>query len=189
MKGEQLPDDYQIDKDLFQIEVEQRDGDGNVEQRDGVPVMAKKYFKNKHFFIDPFELTIAQWCYVKLNSNPDGSRADKDSARDLLDGEGHLSEIENSYWKYIQTFEKSKWNEVKQENGLDNPDDDVNFSMAVQRQIYNPLDDTRPYYYATYRNVRGTAQVYAPVNGSSASTYVIDGAKGDEFQMNSRTTE
>ncbi len=78
---------------------------------------------------------------------------------------------------------------MKQENGLDNPDDDVNFNMAVQRQIYNPLDDTRPYYYATYRNVRGTAQVYAPVNGSSASTYVIDGSKGDEFQMNSRTTE
>jgi len=23
-----------------------------------------KYFRNKHFFIDPFELTIAQWCYV-----------------------------------------------------------------------------------------------------------------------------
>ncbi len=105
LKGEQFPDDYQIDKDLFQIEVEQRDGDGNVEQRDGVPVMAKKYFKNKHFFIDPFELTIAQWCYVKLNSNPDGSRADKGSARDLLDGEGYLSEIERSYWKYIQTFE------------------------------------------------------------------------------------
>ena len=25
----------------------------------------EKYFKNRHFFIDPFELTIAQWCYAK----------------------------------------------------------------------------------------------------------------------------
>jgi hypothetical protein len=24
----------------------------------------KRYRKNKHFFIDPFQLTIAQWCYV-----------------------------------------------------------------------------------------------------------------------------
>ncbi len=51
-----------------------------------------KYFKNKHFFIDPFALTIAQWCYVKLNSQ--GTRlATPSSARDLLDREGHLSEI------------------------------------------------------------------------------------------------
>lgn len=45
--------------------------------------MMKKYFKNRHFFIDPFELTIAQWCYVKLNSQKSGS-ANRETARNLL---------------------------------------------------------------------------------------------------------
>ena len=26
--------------------------------------LKKKYYRSKHFFIDPFELTIAQWCHI-----------------------------------------------------------------------------------------------------------------------------
>jgi len=72
------PDGYDKDKDLYNnIEVEARDKNGEVillQDKNGknpdetgyvrTPKMVKKYFKNKHFFIDPFALTIAQWCYV-----------------------------------------------------------------------------------------------------------------------------
>jgi hypothetical protein len=34
----------------------------------------KKYFKNKHFFIDPFQLTIAQWCYAHGWNTKDTAR-------------------------------------------------------------------------------------------------------------------
>ena len=59
--------------------------------------------------MDPFELTIAQWCYVKLNSNPEGSRADQNNARRLLSTEEHLSEMEKSYWKYLSVWEQDDW--------------------------------------------------------------------------------
>ena len=44
----------------------------------------QKYWKNKYFFIDPFELTIAQWCYVHGKKN-------QEAARNYLGG--NLSEI------------------------------------------------------------------------------------------------
>lgn len=52
--------------------------------------------------------------------------------------------------------------------------------------IYNPLEDTRPYYYATYNAVRGTTELYKAISGS-ASQYVMEPSKGDEFQMNTRS--
>ena len=70
--------------------------------------MMKKYFKNKHFFIDPFELTISQWCYVKLNSQESGS-ANRETARALLQTEGHLGEMQKSYWKYLRVWENEDW--------------------------------------------------------------------------------
>jgi formylglycine-generating enzyme required for sulfatase activity len=163
--------------------------------------VTKKYFKNKYFFIDPFELTIAQWCYVKLRAN--GRTPNKDSARTLLDGESHLlgdTGVEESYWRYLSVWEKEDWTterkkHVQPSNGDsdDNPsmdwNDDKWISWLVDNEIYNPLEDTRPYYYATYNNIRGTGQVYAAPSGSSASQYVIDSDsdKGDEYQMNLRT--
>ena len=64
-------------KDIFWIEVDEKDEYGNPikgpdseGRRPGSEgyvttyKKVKKYFKNKHFFIDPFQLTIAQWCYV-----------------------------------------------------------------------------------------------------------------------------
>jgi hypothetical protein len=85
-----------------------------------------KYVRNKHFFIAPFELTIAQWCYVKLNSNPDGIRANQDNARELLSDEGHLSEMEKSYWKYLSVWEKDDWRkEISNWIGQDETPDEV----------------------------------------------------------------
>ena len=98
--------------------------------------------------------------------------------------------MRRSYWRYLYYFEKSKWDELY--NGYSalaglELDDAIEKLVELDNQygIYNPLTDTRPYYYATYNAVRGTGKVYKPVQGS-ASGYVIDPNKGDEFQMNSR---
>ena len=72
-----------------------------------------KYFKNKHFFMDPFALTIAQWCYVKLRAS--NTSATKDNARALLSRESHLVEMEKSYWKYLLVWEKEEWAQLKEE--------------------------------------------------------------------------
>ena len=54
--------------------------------------------------------------------------------------------------------------------------------------IYNPLEDTRPYYYATYDDVRGTTDTYVNrLAGLNSRKYIIDSIKGDEFQMNTRS--
>lgn len=211
---------YQKNDSFYGIDIEEGDK------------TTKKYFKNKHFFMDPFELTIAQWCYVKLRA--DGTSPNKDNARDLLDREGHLkgeTGVEKSYWKYLLAWEKETLsNEIvdwiennrgvgsevelyihvwKSENpkradedniqwyyrGLENAksthmgisDEDWIFRF-IDNGRYNPLEDTRPYYYATYNDVRGTGQVYVAPSGSSASSYVIDSTKGDEYQLNSRTS-
>ena len=144
----------------------------------------KKYFINKYFFIDPFELTIAQWCYAH-NMNQ------MDTARQYLGGK--LNEIETSYWMYMITFEMDEFvKEFKSEYpddviDFENHDKDHYVKLMVDSRIYNPLEDTRPYYHATYQDVRGTTQIYKPVSGTEGDKYVLTNS-GDEYQMNSRTT-
>lgn len=200
----------EVEQDLYAIPISNEDE-------------GKKYQRNKHFFIDPFELTIAQWCYIKLNSANVGERASKESARVLLGyNEQHpeqstskFKEIERSYWKYLSVWEKDEWAQLKEEyknaprGGQTLLDDDIVeidptvdvratetapvnddeefIAWLVEKKIYNPLEDTRPYYYATYNEVRGTGKIFKDVAGSRGSNYVIDSNKGDEFQMNSRT--
>ena len=65
-------------------------------------------------------------------------------------------------------------------------DDDWWQGKLTSEKVYNPLEDTRPYYYATYKDVRGTSELYVDAQGDNGRNYVIDGSKGDEFQMNSR---
>jgi len=120
LNGDEHPDGYAQENDLYYANTETSTPSDarqivkrNPETGDIVDpeAYAAKYFKNKHFFLDPFTLTIAQWCYVKLNSQ----RTDKDDvptqekARELLRQEEHLAEIEESYWKYLQTWEKDEW--------------------------------------------------------------------------------
>lgn len=144
----------------------------------------KKYFINKYFFIDPFELTIAQWCYAH-NMNQ------MDTARQYLGDK--LNEIETSYWMYMITFEMDEFvKEFKSEYpddviDFENHDKDHYVKLMVKSKTYNPLEDTRPYYHATYSDVRGTTQVYKPVSGTEGDKYVLTNS-GDEYQMNSRTT-
>ena len=76
-----------------------------------------RWFRNKHFFIDPFQLTIAQWCYAKLNHTQRGS-ASKSTARSLLSDAGILDEMRRSYWKYLYTFERSRWTVIANEHGV-----------------------------------------------------------------------
>lgn len=75
-----------------------------------------KYFKNKHFFLDPFALTIAQWCYVKLNSNRKTSTETptKVAARALF-SDKQILEMQKSYWKYLSVWEKDEWAQLKEE--------------------------------------------------------------------------
>jgi hypothetical protein len=146
-----------------------------------------KYVRNKHFFIAPFELTIAQWCYVH-----DWNTIGK--ARQQLNGLGQLEEMRRSYWKYLHTWSKDEWNVLMDETGVGGEDVDEKLDnlerLDDQSPIYNPLLDTRPYYYATYQDVRGTSQIYAgKPNGVSEAgwrNYLIESDKGDEFQMNTR---
>ena len=66
--------------------------------------------------MDPFALTIAQWCYVKLRAN--GTAPNKNNARVLLDEESHLkgeTGVEKSYWRYLSVWEKEEWAQLKEE--------------------------------------------------------------------------
>ena len=221
--------------DLYNCDLEDDDDPRRVQRRNpttGQKVQDKyepKYFKNKHFFIDPFALTISQWCYIKLNSQT-SKNATKETARALLTNEGNLEEIERSYWRYVCVWgEPGEWSELKQEiANLEAPnsqntenvsdetgrlaegdsqssapigvtpteDDEKTIQKLCDDGYYNPLKDTRPYYYATYNDVRGTGEVYykpekpsgiEPEEDWKWANYVIDSNKGDEFQMNTRS--
>ena len=172
-------------------------------------------------------MTIAQWCYVKLNSQGAG-RATTPNARTLLSNEGHLEEIQRSYWRYVCIWgEKGEWDYWKARNeseprveaddivemrdgtsgsveatsavattsssgnvGITPTEDDERIIQELcERGWYDPLADTRPYYYATYNDVRGTGQVYVDRGISTDSkNYIIDPGKGDEYQLNSSST-
>lgn len=67
---------------------------------------------------------------------------------------------------------------------MDSKSDDDLVCDMVNTNSYNPLDDTRPYYYATYDEVRGTTQLYD--KSKLVESSVLDSNLGDEFQMNSR---
>ena len=151
----------------------------------------KKYRKNKHFFIDPFQLTIAQWCYVHEYQKGDGGY-EMDNARANLENElgpGNFRKMEESYWKYIRTWEPDEWEHMKA-NGvevdgivqfMDAEDDDLAMRELVNLKAYNPLMDTRPYYHATYDNTRG-GNVLFDESPSYARQYSIT-SNGDEHQM------
>ena len=66
-------------------------------------------------------------------------------------------------------------------------DDEQFINWLISKEIYNPLEDTRPYYYATYNDVRGTGQTYVDRGITTGKKYIIDSDKGDEFQMNTRS--
>lgn len=100
----------------------------------------------------------------------------KNSARANLGD--NLSEIERSYWKYLATWEKSEWEEVKESNGLSGEDEDC-INSLVSGKVYTPLEDTRPYYYATYNEVRGSDYIFKPLSEGPASYVLTD--KGDEY--------
>ena len=40
--------------------------------------------------------------------------------------------------------------------------------------LYNPLEDTRPWYYATYNEVRGTDEIFTSTSGANGGRYVYD---------------
>ena len=59
--------------------------------------------------------------------------------------------MESSYWRYLSVYEKEEWAGLK---GVGESDEDA-IARLTSRKVYNPLEDTRPYYYATYNDVRG----------------------------------
>lgn len=69
---DEFPDGYESGNDLYYANTDpSADADPRRvvkrKPQTGEQVEGKydaKYFKNKHFFMDPFALTIAQWCYV-----------------------------------------------------------------------------------------------------------------------------
>jgi hypothetical protein len=83
---------------------------------------AKKYYRNRHFYIAPFELTIAQWCYVMNWNNASIRSTDANTAKvaaiDYLYSvsPSQLNEMAKSYWKYLYVWERSKFQEYKAGN-------------------------------------------------------------------------
>ena len=196
-KGSSI-DGYEENEDFYNINVGRRNYEGKFVDADGRTQdnpsfdgnnlkTVRKYVKNRHFFIDPFELTIAQWCHVHGWHNLRSARTN------LAGGDNaDFAQMRRSYWKYLHAYEPEKWNALIEDSGvsqqevLDDTLDELE-NYDNRWMIYDPLEDTRPYYYATYQNVRGTPQVYQNVSGAAASDFVIDSENGDEFQMNSRT--
>ena len=130
-----------LDDDLYDVDLTNDDDPRRVPKRNpqtGVIVTKEnekiyeaKYFKNKHFFMDPFALTIAQWCYVYgMHKNDDGSVPTNEdelrtNARNNLRksrsehsgsiGEDNFKQMEESYWKYLSVWEKEEWAQLKEE--------------------------------------------------------------------------
>lgn len=142
----------------------------------------ERYFKNKYLFIDPFELTIAQWCYAHGNSN-------ERSAKEFLVTANQYNDMRLSYWKYLMVYEKDKWNQLKEQlktipggRITSTMSDDEVFEALTENpdtydNTYNPLTDTRPYYYATYNDVRGSNRLLDP------DTYGYTFDNKDEYQL------
>lgn len=203
---QEVPEGYEDAKDIFCIKTQMTvdGGDGKGKSLD-----VYKYRKNKHFFIDPFALTIAQWCYIHGKNT-------KELARDWLasdKSEGGITlynfqEMERSYWKYLSVWEQDEWEILKQntvqqsDDGIldvDNQemyplrkmDNDNAIEWLVKEKLYDPLKDTRPFYYATYHDVRGASKVYSRPAGTRPKywdNYIFDSLNcGDEYQMNERT--
>jgi len=91
--------------------------------------------------------------------------------------------MESSYWRYLSVYEKEEWTGLK---GDGESDEDA-IARLISSKVYNPLEDTRPYYYATYNDVRGTSKLLAAASGTQGSQYVLDG-QHDEHQLNSESS-
>lgn len=91
--------------------------------------------------------------------------------------------MESSYWKYLSVHEKEEWANLK---GAGESDEDA-IARLIDSREYNPLEDTRPYYYATYNDVRGTSKLLVDASGARGSQYVLDG-QHDEHQLNSQSS-
>jgi hypothetical protein len=81
--------------------------------------------------------------------------------------------MESSYWRYLSVYEKEEWTGLK---GDGESDEDA-IARLTSSGDYNPLEDTRPWYHATYNEVRGTNDV---VTNAINPAYVLDG-QHDEY--------
>ncbi len=67
--------------------------------------------------------------------------ASKATARALLSGENHLSDIERTYWEYISVWETNEWKQLK-EKGLDQYGQQVIDSSVITAHTLENLDDS-----------------------------------------------
>lgn len=91
--------------------------------------------------------------------------------------------MESSYWRYLSVYEKEEWAEKK----LANESDEDAITRLIDSNEYNPLEDTRPWYHATYNDVRGSDDIFKPLSEGPANYVLTD--KGDEHQMNERNSQ
>ena len=117
------PDGYVQANDLYYANTEERTSSDarQIEKRNpktGEVVPDKydaKYFKNRHFFLDPFALTIAQWCYIYgMHRNDDGTVPTKEV--EVKDAQGRNPEDAG----YVRTtkivFDEDKMKENARKN-------------------------------------------------------------------------
>ena len=81
----------------------------------------KKYSQNRHFFMDPFQLTVAQWCHAH-------EKHTKHAAIQLIGqyggsppkftdfGKAQLNEMAKSFWKYLMVWEHDTFASYKSGN-------------------------------------------------------------------------
>lgn len=118
-----------------------------------------------------------EWTNLR-NSWSNGSRSVEEDDDDIIELDGDSDELVS---RDTSAGSVGSTGSV----GFVGSDDDF-IDVLIREQAYKPLEDTRPYYYATYQAVRGTPQVYKDVPGTQGRKYILT-SKGDEFQMNART--
>lgn len=158
-----------------------------------------KYFRNKHLFVDPFAMTIAQWCFAHGWTTKASAR--NNIGKTWLNGQKgssesqELKEMESSYWEYINIYEPADWESIftqYKDRVTSASYDDVDkfkpelIKYLIDNKVYDPCSDTRPYYYASYNDVRGTTQIFKPVHNNKTN-YTF--GTNDEYQLVSRMAD
>ena len=109
--------------------------------------------------------------------------------------------MRRSYLRYLNAYEPDEWEQLFDvvpvdptletssiidaivaidEERADKRNDQGDYDEK-ELPIYNPLEDTRPWYYATYNSVRGTDAIYTSANGTNSGMYLFNNERKDEF--------
>lgn len=134
----------------------------------------QRYPKDTHLFVDPFQLTVAQWCYVEYVAKGDRSSHEAAKAAAMEGLEDRYETLARSWYAYRNAFELKDGESPLTEQEVED---------RVKAHEYDPLEDTRPWHLSSYREVRGTPQVFTKTRGTNGGQYLSSGSVGDEYRL------